>query len=111
MAAIFFVSSLAQPPLPPGVNDKTGHSFGYMGLAIVVLRAIAGGLPRRITWAHAAPALLIAIAYGMSDEFHQSFVPGRSEDIHDLYADATGALIGVVACWAWGIIHSSRSHV
>jgi VanZ family protein len=109
MAAIFLVSSLSQPPLPPGVSDKAGHSFGYTGLAIVVVRAIAGGLPRRITWPQAAQALLIAIAFGMSDEFHQSFVPGRSEDIHDLYADATGAAIGTIACWAWGIIVRRKS--
>ena len=41
------------------------------------------------------------------DEFHQSFVPGRSAELYDLYADAIGAIIGTAACCAWGIISRS----
>ncbi|MCA9424620.1 MAG: VanZ family protein, partial [Candidatus Omnitrophica bacterium] len=39
--------------------------------------------------------ILIAIAlsalYGISDEFHQSFVPERTSDIFDWFADLVGA--------------------
>jgi VanZ family protein len=104
MAVIFYLSSLHNPPLPPEVSDKAGHSFGYTWLGIFVTRALARGLPRRIGLGVALGALAIAIAYGMSDEFHQSFVAGRTEDVYDLFADAVGAGIGVVACWLWGII-------
>ena len=104
MALIFYLSSLHNPPLPAEISDKVGHGFGYSGLGIVVTRALAGGLPRRIGIAIALGALAISIAYGASDEFHLSFVAGRTEDLHDLYADAIGAAIGVAACWLWGII-------
>jgi VanZ family protein len=56
----------------------------------------------------AALAAAITIVYGVTDEFHQSFVPGRSADAYDLAADAAGALAGTGACWAWGIIRRSR---
>src|SRR5262249_19550136 len=47
MAVIFFVSSLHSPPLPPGVGDKPAHSTGYLGLGVVVVRALTRGLPAR----------------------------------------------------------------
>ena len=104
MAAIFYVSSLHEAPLPPGVGDKEGHLSAYMGLAFVIARALAGGLPPRLTWRQALVGLAIAVLYGASDEFHQSFVAGRDSDILDLRADAIGAAIAMVVCWAWSII-------
>jgi VanZ family protein len=108
MAAIFYVSSLPEPPpLPPGFGDKPSHSLAYLGLAITIARALAGGLPARVGMGTAVAAVLLTIAYGMTDELHQSFVPGRSAELYDLYADAIGAIIGTAACWAWGIISPS----
>lgn len=104
MAAIFYVSSLPDVSIPAGFAAASGHWFGYLGLAIVVVRALAGGLPSRIDARIAGLALLIAVAYGVSDEFHQTFVPGRSAELRDLFADAAGAVAGTMACWAWGII-------
>lgn len=109
MALIFYLSSLHSPPLPPHVSDKQGHSFGYTWLSVLTTRALAGGLPRRIGVAVALGALAITIAYGASDEFHQSFVAGRTEDVFDLYADSVGAAIGVVLCWVWGIISTRNA--
>ena len=34
------------------------------------------------------------VSFGISDEIHQSFVPGRSPDLWDLVADSLGALLG-----------------
>ena len=104
MAAIFYVSGLQIAPLPDEVSDKTGHFVAYGGLALLSVRAVAGGLPRRVTWSIALLALAIAGGYGMFDELHQMLVPGRSADIADWFADMTGAVIGIGACWLWGII-------
>lgn len=104
MAAIFFVSSLSDPPLPGDISDKSGHLIAYAGLGLMVVRAVAGGLPRRITGRIAAIAIAITVGHGMGDEFHQWFVPGRSADVLDLAADGAGALLATIACWAWGII-------
>lgn len=38
--------------------------------------------------------MLLALAYGCTDEYHQRFVEGRSCDAMDLIADTLGGLIG-----------------
>jgi len=104
MLAIFILSSQADVPLPRGLNDKQGHSLGYLGLGVTVTRACVGGLGAPVSLSHGLAAMALTIAYGMSDEWHQSFVPGRTADITDLRADAAGAVLGTAACWLWGII-------
>ena len=111
MATIFYVSSLHQAPLPPGVSDKPAHAFGYMGFGFVIARALAGGLPPRITLRQALIGLALASFYGVTDEFHQRFVAGRSAEIADWYSDTIGAAIALFACWAWDIIGSRRRQV
>ena len=95
MAIIFGASSLSDPgPLPGGVSDKGGHLIGYVILSALLLRALSGGRIAGVTWRAAILAILSSTLYGVSDEFHQSFVPGRTPDIFDVMADATGATIG-----------------
>jgi VanZ family protein len=106
MALIFAESAQPKAPLPSQLSDKQGHSIAYMGLAVTVGRALAGGISTGVRLPAAAGALVIASAYGATDEWHQSFVPGRSADIHDWFADTIGAALGAGACWAWGIIRS-----
>ena len=103
MAAIFYVSSLPQPMLPPG-GDKPWHLIAYTGLGIVIARAFAGGLFRRMVGSAATLSIALGVAYAVSDEVHQLFVPGRSAEVADLIADALGVTIGTAACWACGII-------
>ena len=110
MAVIFFVSSMHEAPLPPGVSDKSGHSFGYLLLGVAFIRAFAGGLPRPITPRIALLSIAATVTYGITDEIHQLFVAGRSAEVADLYADAAGAIAGTIACWAWGILLSRPSH-
>jgi len=109
MALIFYMSSMAEPPLPTGVSDKAAHTAGYALLGALALRAVAGtaGAPLR-TW-HVVTAVMLTVAYGVTDEYHQSFVPGRDADVHDIYADAIGAILGSAAWWAWGIIPRRKS--
>lgn len=114
MAALFYVSSLSSIPSPPGgLTDKHEHSFFYGILAGLTLRALAKGELRRITLATVLGAILISSAYGVSDEFHQRFVPGRDFDVLDMAADAIGSTVATSLLWAWGIItrRSDTRHV
>ena len=40
-------------------------------------------------------AILYASLYGVSDEFHQSFIDGRHADVWDWVADTLGALLAI----------------
>jgi VanZ family protein len=104
MAAIFLASSTSNPPAPPGVSDKVLHMAAYAALAVLVFRALSGGLPARLTRAAVLATVLITIGYGVTDEVHQMFVPQRSPELYDLFADAAGAAAGLIACWAWAIL-------
>lgn len=90
MALIFFASGRSQFPdliKLPAFQDIAGHFIAYGVLALLWRWALAGaGVRRASLWAFVA-----AVAYGISDEFHQSFVPGRHPDLLDILTDAAGA--------------------
>ena len=75
------------------VPDTLSHGTVYLILALLLCRALAGGL-RPLRPATAALAVLFATAYGVSDEYHQSFVPGRDSSASDVLKDLGGAAIG-----------------
>ena len=90
--AIFVLSHQSQLPAPPG-GDKLAHFVTFAGLAVLSVRALYYGT----VWPQSTVILgaaLFTTLYGMFDELHQSFVPGRSAAIEDAVADAAGALCG-----------------
>lgn len=100
MAAIWAISSIAIPELPIArlpLRDKGIHALEYAGLALFVAHAALRTWPDRARARIAAVAVLIAGAWGVLDEIHQAFVPGRSADLADLLADVIGALLGTAA--------------
>ena len=46
-----------------------------------------------------ALAFVFSCLYGISDELHQLFVPGRNADVYDAVSDAAGALIVITVLW------------
>lgn len=108
MAAIFYLSAQSSPPTPGGLPDKLAHAIEYFALGVVVFRAVAGGFGARVTAARAMTTMIIAVAYAVSDEVHQLFVPNRTADAGDVFADAVGASVALSACWAWNIIVTSN---
>ena len=95
---IFALSSV--PGLESGLSwdftlRKGAHMFEYAVLFLLIRRALAATttLSRR---ACTITALACAVAYAMSDEFHQSFVPNRGASPIDVLIDAVGALAGTL---------------
>jgi len=94
-AAIFGVSSIQGSNLPGGYSAQA-HFTEYLILAVLLYVALRPGRSRTSA---ALLALLIASLYGMSDEFHQSFTPGRVPDPMDWLTDTLGAGAGAVAAY------------
>jgi len=87
--AIFVASSRSQVAAPPVPGfDKIAH-FEVYGLFATLLCRVGRG------WRSAGWALLAASAFGVTDEWHQSFVPGRSVEVADWAADTAGAALAV----------------
>jgi VanZ family protein len=104
MAAIFALSAQATLPGSSLTPDWTQHGIAYAGLALITLRATSGGEWSGVGVRAISLAWVIAALYGLTDEWHQSFVPGRMADVRDVVADAAGAALGLAAAWAWSII-------
>jgi len=101
MALLFYLShqpSIETPTLFSG-QDKVLHAAVYALLGLLLLAA----QPRQAqgySWQQVGISALIASLYGLSDEIHQYFVPGRSNEILDWVADTVGALIAA-SLLAW----------
>ncbi len=107
-AAIYVSSANPDPSLPdPGIPhiDKVYHAILFGGLcAIVSLGMRKAAAPPSCLAQWLAP-IAFASAYGLSDEIHQAFVPGRTFDILDWTANTAGACAAqIVLCgWHWRI--------
>ncbi len=107
MVLIFGISSMKQPPLPTPefewlTIDKLYHFIEYVVLGGLIARAFVKTKPSivqsRLIWYIAA---LLSILYGASDEWHQTFVPGRSATVADWVADALGSIAGVFGVYLY----------
>ena len=100
LAAVYWLSSLSQVPGAQYASDKLLHVAGYAGLGLLALRAFHGGIARLRPGPTLAAAAVI-VAWGILDELHQSFVPGRDATASDVVADAIGFALAVVIVAAW----------
>ena len=83
-------------PLPAVVNlDKLLHLLAYTTLGLCFLLALPPDWRTRRPRAAAVATVLFCLAYGLSDEFHQRFVPGRFPGVDDLVFDTLGGLLAV----------------
>src|SRR3972149_6452723 len=87
---IFIMSSISSTegydPFPH--FDKIAHFLVYGALALLIFR----GFTRTTGSNNFFLTASITVAYGLSDEFHQSFVPARDSDVKDIAADGIGAM-------------------
>ena len=101
MGFIFALSSVSNTPAMPGGVDKDLHALLYAGLGVLLVRARAGGLGREVTIPMVVWAVVVAAAYGVSDECHQWFVPPRQVEAADVLADTIGATLAASGLFAW----------
>jgi VanZ family protein len=97
MAVIFAASATPGEDLPNAgewdtLFKKGGHLLGYALLGAAYLRGRAPD--RRPDAKDVASAVLLAALYGVSDELHQRFTPGRSPSLTDVGIDTLGAAVG-----------------
>lgn len=102
MGIIFLLSAQRKLIGPPQswlaeLLINSAHFFVYAGLAFLWWRALSRG--RRADKILLAAAFGISVLYGASDEFHQSFVPGRDASWLDLLTDAAGAAVALWVIW------------
>ena len=98
-AGVLFALSAGSGPAfaPPFPHiDKLEHAVAFAVLGFLVARAAVGTLPVAAVGAVYAGGLTAGL-YGVSDEFHQSFTPGRVVEVADAIADTIGGFAGAGA--------------
>ena len=97
MGLIFVFSSLPSDKVPyyggfDYVVKKGGHALGYGLLGLSYYYALPRSLSRVYRW---ILALIMAILFALSDEYHQSFVQGRNSSLGDVAIDTLGAIVAL----------------
>jgi VanZ family protein len=97
---IFFASSTPSDELCGSkllAWDKLNHFLAFAVGGWLAASALRTGQPDGPKYLHLAGAILLIAAYGVFDEFHQLYTPGRSgADVHDWIADFLGGGAGAI---------------
>lgn len=75
---------------------KSAHALVYGVLYILLHRAASQTLPKNRKTLHWMLPLTICLFYGISDELHQTFVPGRFATLRDLGYDMLGSSVALL---------------
>jgi len=78
------------------VPDWITHGIEYFVLGLLLCRALAGGIGRRLSRPMALLAIMLGVGWGVSDEWHQSFVPRRESSLADVLKDLGGCGLAVL---------------
>lgn len=104
MGTIFFLSHKTgdEIELPAfAYSDLVAHMMIYSALAAAVLYAWSSKFKECHSIKVVCSTVAFCLLYGISDEFHQSFVPGRYVSGMDVVADTVGA---IVVCTGWWVV-------
>ena len=84
---------------------KLAHVSEYFLLAVFAMRTMRGFSKSALTRLFCGA--LIAVLYACTDEYHQSFVPGRTSTIHDVLIDSYGISLALIVSVFMLIAHAS----
>jgi VanZ family protein len=95
---IFYASSIPYLRFLQSWWDYPLRKAGHMGIYAILARLVARALTGTTFWPWKkifAWALAFSILYACTDEYHQSFVPGRGPAMHDVIIDGIGAWLAL----------------
>lgn len=93
---ILLGTSLPQQAVPVQTSgiDKYLHFSIYTVFGFLLTWQL---LEKNKRWVAVMVAIVVSVAFGAADEWHQQFIPGRFPELADWQADSLGAVLGAVA--------------
>jgi len=88
---------------------KLAHCTEYGMLALFLYHSFTFRQPERWNTGSAVGAVIVAGLFSLTDEYHQSFVPGRTASIKDCGIDTFGALVGMILLYVGRRIQRLRT--
>jgi VanZ family protein len=88
------------------ITRKLAHIIAYFVLGILMFLVVRAYTPK----VHKAILLsvLFVFLYAMTDEFHQTFVPGRSGEVRDVLIDTSAGAFGVLLMYYMSTLNAKR---
>lgn len=103
---LLFLTSIPGNSVPSvGLSDKYEHFLGYFGLAFLLnlVLLVQDKFPLMKKYSSIF-TFLFGVVYGLLDELHQLFIPGRSCDMMDWLADGIGVTLGIIGVYCLTLI-------
>jgi len=97
-AFIFHLSSIPHLRFLQSHWDFLVRKIGHLGVYGILARLVARALTGSTLWSWKRIfmwSLVLTMLYACTDEWHQSFVPGRSAAVHDVLIDTAGAWLAL----------------
>jgi len=79
--------------------DKVAHMILYFGFGILLHFTFRHSDNLTLRKYSPVVAIFIGVAYGISDEIHQMYVPGRTSSFDDIVADGIGIVLAQIIFW------------
>lgn len=73
---------------------KLAHFSIYTLVGVLIMAFVS--TYKLLLWKKFSISIIVGLIYAISDEYHQSFVPGRSAEIRDVLIDTTGVIFGII---------------
>ena len=96
------VSQLVNAPM-----RKVMHASVYLTLAFFVILFISILLNNKHYWLALIMTMIICISFAITDEYHQTFVSGRTGQLLDVFIDSAGAFIGTCIYTTYYIVYKN----
>ena len=114
MGLIFYLSSLSGEDLDKQIHIKPiswiGHVFLFAVLAAFLQLAVRGwNVEVTLNWAIAVA--IFSSLFGVSDEYHQSFISGRHASVTDAVIDSISSTVTAILMWGCERLVSFRRHL
>jgi VanZ family protein len=112
MGLIFFLSSIPSLKVTEGLSDLILRKLAHMTEYAILFLLFWRGLGQSGTFSvkkRLLTAFVLTILYAASDEYHQTFVPGRCGNLTDTLIDSIGAVLGLI--FSLKIVYYLPKHV
>ena len=93
LGLIYFISAQTADHLLYTGPDYVAHTLEYFVLALLLARALNGGMRPRVTARVLLLTLGLSVLWAISDEWHQKFVTARISSVSDVVSDTVGAAL------------------
>ena len=95
LLVIFYFSSIPVPKPLQNKPDILLHFLEYAGLGFLFYAYYSENFKKKIESGALLFSLIFIFLFAVSDEYHQSFIPGRVSDVKDVVVDFLGAFISL----------------